>query len=181
MQVTGNHFLARAGLTQNQHRSLGIGHLLHHLAHSLNRSAGTHKAAEQVGLTLALAAAVFLKHLAIDLSAVQGIQQMVVAQRWLEHSQQALFEVVWPQQRLLRIKQNHRQVFIPFVQLAEQRGQALGMSAMTENDTADVAWRIDRRIDSLLPAFAVGNNGVFAQKGQNNAQIMTPLGGVINQ
>lgn len=81
MQVARNHFLAGAGLAEDQHAGVGIGHLLHHLAHVLNGAAGAHKAAEQVGFAMATAFAGLVVHLAIDLGTVQGIEQFAVAGR----------------------------------------------------------------------------------------------------
>jgi sigma-54 specific flagellar transcriptional regulator A len=72
---------SRAGLTQDQHAGIGIGHLLHHLPHVLNGTAGADQAAEQVGFALATTLARLVVHLAIDLGTVQRIQQLAVAWR----------------------------------------------------------------------------------------------------
>ena len=79
MQIARHHFLAGAGLAEDQHTGIGIGHLLHHLAHMLDRPAGTDQAAKQVGLTMTAALAGLVVHLAIDLGTVQGIKQFAVA------------------------------------------------------------------------------------------------------
>ncbi|MNZ40250.1 hypothetical protein D3C78_577630 [compost metagenome] len=81
VQVARDHFLAGAGLTQDQHAGIGIGHLLHHLPHVLDGTAGTDQAAEQVGFALAATLARLVVHLAIDLGTVQRIQQLAVAWR----------------------------------------------------------------------------------------------------
>jgi len=84
MQITCNHFLAGPGLAKDQHAGIGIGHLLHHLTHMLNRPTGTDQAAEQVGFTMTAALAGLIVHLAIDLGTVQGIKQFAVAGRHFE-------------------------------------------------------------------------------------------------
>ena len=89
MQVARDHFLAGAGLAEDQHAGVGIGHLLHHLAHVLDGAAGADQAAEQVGFTVTAALAGLVVHLAIDLGAVQGIEQFAVAGRHFQGGQHA--------------------------------------------------------------------------------------------
>ncbi|MNH26321.1 hypothetical protein D3C79_863660 [compost metagenome] len=84
MQVTRNHFLASARLAEDQHTGVGIGHLLHHLAHMLDGTTGTDQAAKQIRLTLATALACLVVHLAIDLGTVQRIEQLAIARRHLK-------------------------------------------------------------------------------------------------
>lgn len=79
MQVACDHFLARAGLAEDQHAGVGVGHLLHHLAYVLDGAAGADQAAEQVGFAMTTALAGLVVHLAIDLGAVQGVEQFAVA------------------------------------------------------------------------------------------------------
>lgn len=81
VQVARDHFLAGARLAEDQHAGVGIGHLLHHLAHVLDGAAGADQAAEQVGFTVTAALAGLVVHLAIDLGTVQGIEQFAVAGR----------------------------------------------------------------------------------------------------
>ncbi|MNL22668.1 hypothetical protein D3C87_1440240 [compost metagenome] len=84
MQVARNHFLAGAGLTEDQHAGIGIGDLLHHLADVLNRPAGADKTAEKIGFAMTTALAGLVVHLAIDLGTVQRIEQLAVAGRHFE-------------------------------------------------------------------------------------------------
>ncbi len=79
VQIARHHFLAGAGLAEDQHTGIGIGHLLHHLAHMLDRTTGTDQAAKQVGFTMTAALAGLVVHLAIDLGTMQGIKQFAVA------------------------------------------------------------------------------------------------------
>ena len=81
MQITRNHFLAGAGLAEDQHAGVGVGHLLHHLPDVLDRPAGADEAAEQIGFAMTAALAGLVVHLAIDLGTVQGVEQFAVAGR----------------------------------------------------------------------------------------------------
>jgi len=87
MQVARDHFLARPGLAQDQHTGVGVGHLLHHLAHVLNRPAGADQATEKVRLTVTTALSGLIVHFTIDLRAMQGIEQFAVAGRHFEAGQ----------------------------------------------------------------------------------------------
>lgn len=89
MQVARHHLLASAGLTENQHAGIGIGHLLHHLAHMLDGTAGADQAAEQIGFALAAALAGLVVHFTVDLGTVQRIEQLAVARRHFEIEQNA--------------------------------------------------------------------------------------------
>ena len=79
MQVARDHFLAGPRLAQDQHTGVGVGHLLHHLAHVLDRSAGADQAAEQIRFTVPTALTGLVVHLTIDLGTVQRIEQFAVA------------------------------------------------------------------------------------------------------
>lgn len=81
VQVARYHFLAGAGLTQDQHAGVGIRHLLHHLPHVLNGTTGANQAAEQIGFALATPLARLVIHFAVDLGTVQRVQQLAVAWR----------------------------------------------------------------------------------------------------
>ena len=89
VQVARDHFLAGARLAEDQHAGVGIGHLLHHLAHVLDRTAGADEAAEQIGFTVATALTGLVVHLAIDLGAMQGIEQFAVAGRHFQSGKHA--------------------------------------------------------------------------------------------
>ena len=89
MQVTGNNFLAGAGLAQNQNTGVGVGHLLHHLPHMLDRTTGTDEAAEQVRFAMTTTLTGLIVHFTIDLGTVQGIQQFAVAGRHFQRRQHA--------------------------------------------------------------------------------------------
>ena len=111
MQVARDHFLAGARLAEDQHTGVGIGHLLHHLAHVLDRPAGADEAAEQIRLTMPTALAGLVVHLAIDLGAVQGVKQFAVAGRHFEgrkHSATLVFRQV--NGRIIAHQQNRKEL-----------------------------------------------------------------------
>jgi hypothetical protein len=111
MQVARNHFLAGARLTEDQHAGVGIGHLLHHLAHVLDGPAGADEAAEQIGLAVTTALTGLVVHLAIDLGTVQGIEQLAVAGRHFQgrkHSAALVFRQVGG--RIIAHQQNRKEL-----------------------------------------------------------------------
>ncbi|MNZ41946.1 hypothetical protein D3C78_595080 [compost metagenome] len=113
MQVARNHFLAGAGLAEDQHAGVGVGHLLHHLPHLLDRTAGAHQAAEQVRLALTATLAGLVVHLAIDLGTVQRIEQLAVARRHLEVGEHATAQVVRQLGRRNFAQKQNRKELIP--------------------------------------------------------------------
>lgn len=84
MQVARNHFLAGTRFAQDQYAGVGVGDLLHHLAHMLDRPAGADEAAEQVGFAMPATLAGLIVHLAVNLGAMQRIEQLAVAGRHFE-------------------------------------------------------------------------------------------------
>lgn len=113
MQVACDHFLAGARLAEDQHTGVGVGHLLHHLAHVLDRTAGADEAAKQVGFTVTAALAGLVVHLAIDLGAVQRIEQFAVAGRHFQGGKHAAALVFRQVHRRNIAHQQHRKELIP--------------------------------------------------------------------
>jgi len=113
VQVARDHFLAGARLAEDQHTGVGIGHLLHHLAHVLDRPAGADEAAEQVGFAVTTALTGLVVHLAIDLGAVQGVEQFAVAGRHFQGGQHPAALVFRQVERRNIAHQQHRKELIP--------------------------------------------------------------------
>src|SRR5690554_4170980 len=178
VQVASNHFLAGTRIAQDQHRRLGIGHLLHHLAHRLDRPAGADQAAEQVGLALMLAQ-LLVKHLAVDLSSVEDVQQLVVGQRQLGGGQQALTHVIRPTDDPVATYHHHRNMGIPGIQLFNQTGKATGRVALADDHALDGRTGANLLLHQRLPVGRGDGKRLFPQEFQDQAKVMTALGRII--
>lgn len=113
VQVTRDHFLASARLAEDQHAGVGVGHLLHHLPHVLNGATGANQAAEQVRFALTATLAGMVVHFAIDLGAVQGVEQLAVAGRHFQVGQHPAAQVLRELRSRNIAKQQHRKELIP--------------------------------------------------------------------
>ena len=180
MQVTRDHLFAGAGLAKNQHAGLGIGHLLHHLPNLADGTTGTHQAAEQIGLALPTALTRLVVHLAIDLGAMQRVEQLVVAGRHLQAGQHAPTHLLRPFERCLLINQQQRQKLIPHRQLLEQlKRTALGLNIAKQHSQDFTAG--GQTLDSLAPGLTGADEMLFAEKTENDREIAAALGIVVNQ
>ncbi len=179
VQVARHHFLAAAGLAEQQHADLGAGDLLHLLAYLLDRPAGADQAAEQVGLALLTALAGGVEGLLVDLGAVQGVEQLVVARRHVETRQHAAAQLLRPVGAALLAEQQQRQVIHPGAELLEQaRGAALAVD-LTEQHAGQTHIRLRFELDG--PVAAGASAAGLAEEVEDHRQIMAALGKVVDQ
>ncbi|OKO20268.1 hypothetical protein AM484_002319 [Pseudomonas aeruginosa] len=180
MQVARHHFLAGAGLAEDQHAGIGIGDLLHHLPHLLDRPAGADQAAEQVRLAGAAALAGLVVHLAVDLGAMQGIEQLVVAGRHLQAGEHPAAQLLRPVGRGRLADQQDRQVLVPTGQLLQQLYRpALRLDAAEQHAQGFATVAQARRY--LSPILAVAGQLIFAEEVENDCQVATAIEIVVNQ
>ncbi len=180
VKVARHHFLAGAGLAEDENAGIGIGDLLHHLPHLLNRTTRAYQAAEQVRLALAATLAGLVVHLAVNLGAVQRIEELVVAGRHLQGGQHAAADIFRPLDRGHLVDQQHRQKLVPAADLLEQlQHSTLGLNLAkqhTEHVAAGTAG-----IRQGTPVGAAAGQVVFAEEVQNDCQVSTPISVVVDQ
>ncbi|MNZ11188.1 hypothetical protein D3C78_280510 [compost metagenome] len=180
VQVARHHFLAGAGFAEDQHAGVGVGHLLHHLPHLLDRTAGAHQAAEQVRLALTATLAGLVVHFAVDLGAVQGIEQLVVARRHLQADQQAPAQVLRPVRLDLVADQQHRQELVPGQQLLDQIEYAALGADLSQHHAQDVAAGT-QGIRHLAPVMAGAREVLFTEEIQDHRKIAAAIAIVVDQ
>ncbi|MDT4824412.1 hypothetical protein FQZ97_576590 [compost metagenome] len=180
MQVARHHFLAGAGLAEDQHAGVGVGHLLHHLPHLLDGTAGAHQAAEQVRLALTAALAGVVVHLAVNLGAVQGVEQLVVARRHFQADQQAPAQVLRPVRLDLVADQQHRQELVPGQQLLDQIEYAALGADLSQHHAQDVAAGT-QGIRHLAPVMAGAREVLFTEEIQDHRKIAAAIAIVVDQ
>ncbi len=179
MQVTRNHFLAGPRLTKNQYAGIGVGDLLHHLPHVLNRAAGTYQTAEQVRFTMTAALAGLIVHLAIDLGTVQRIEQLAIAGRHFECRKDSPAQILGQFDRGIFAHQQHRKELIPCDDGLKEPLQAARRVYATDQYAEYFSWR-RKRADHLLPVLTGTGEIFFAKKIQDNRQIPAALAIVID-
>lgn len=179
MQITRNHFLAGPRLTKNQYAGIGVGDLLHHLPHVLNCAAGTYQTAEQVRFTMTAALAGLVVHLAIDLGAVQRIEQLAVAGRHFEGREDSPAQILGQFDRGIFAHQQHRKELIPCRDGLKKPLQAARCIYATDKYAQYFSWR-RQRADYLLPVLSGTGEIFFAKKIQDNRQIPAALAIVID-
>lgn len=180
VQVTRHHFLASAGLAEDQHAGVGVGHLLHHLPHVLDGTAGTDQAAEQVGLALATALAGLVIHLAIDLGTVQRIEQLAVAWRHLQVGEHTTTQVLRELRGRNFTQKQHRQELIPPSHCLKEPQHA-GWCIYGPDQDAQHFTAGRQTFDHLLPVLAGARKVFFAEKIQDHRQIAAAFAVVIDQ
>ena len=111
---------------------------------------------------------------------MQRVEQFVVAGRHLQAGQHAAAHLLRPFDGNLRIDQQQRQKLIPHRQLLEQLTRtALGLHIAQQHTQHLTAG--GQAIHSLTPGLTGADKMIFTEKTENDRQITTALGVVVNQ
>ncbi|MCY1417751.1 hypothetical protein D9M71_332920 [compost metagenome] len=119
-------------------------------------------------------------HFAVDLGAVQGVEQLVVARRHLQTDQQAAAQVFGPVGLDLVAHQQDRQELVPGQQLLDQfEHTALG-AHFAQQDAQDVAAGIQGACQ-VAPVTAGTAQVLFPEKIQDHREIAAAIAIVVDQ
>ena len=180
MQVARDHFLAGARLAEDQHAGLGVRDLLHHRPHVLDGATGAHQATEQVRLALTAPLAGLVVHFAIDLGAVQRVEQLVVAGRHLQRGQHAAAQLFGAIRGERLSDHQHREELVPGTDLLEQLAATALGADFAEQYAKHVPTGV-QRCDAVPPLLAATGQVVLAKKIEDDRQVATTVVIVINQ
>ncbi|MNR14758.1 hypothetical protein D3C85_1312510 [compost metagenome] len=119
-------------------------------------------------------------HLAIDLGAVQRVEQLVVARWHLQVDQQTPAQVLRPVRLDLVADQQHRQELVPGQQLLDQfEYSALGTD-LTQHHAEDVAAGA-QGVRHLAPVVAGAGQVFFTEEIQDHRKIAAAIAVVVDQ
>ncbi|MCY1417844.1 hypothetical protein D9M71_333880 [compost metagenome] len=120
-------------------------------------------------------------HFAVDLGAVQGIEQLVVARRHLDAGQDAPAHIFRPLRQSGFAKQENRQVFVPGRQLLERfQRPALALHGAKQH-AEYVAVAAGEGRNGFAPLPTAAGKVVFTEEVEDYREFAATLGVVIDQ